>query len=90
MVAVCYLLATQHTHTHIQEHMHKNTGNTGTTIIPKEAWIPLILSDANDLSTSAGWRKDRRVRLAPIPKGENVSFNNKQLIFFVEHCLNVK
>lgn len=70
--------------------MHKNTGNTGTTIIPKEAWTPLMLSDANDLGRSAGRRKDRRVRLAPFPNVENVSFNNKQLIFFVEHCVNVK
>lgn len=46
MVAVCY-----HTHT------LRNTGNTGTTIIPKEALTPLMLSDANDLGRSAGWKK---------------------------------
>lgn len=38
-------------------HTHRNTGNTGTTIIPKEAWTPLMLSDANDLGRSAGWEK---------------------------------
>lgn len=44
----CVLL---HTHT------LRNTGNTGTIIIPKEALTPLMLSDANDLGRSAGWKK---------------------------------